>query len=349
MKIPGLSIALKIAGILIGSWLLIHGLALFGIFLALAYPLWWIISPKKTICIACRVQKNSGYCSYCHEPIKPRSLYPKNLRSAILNAITILLLSLFSILVVYVEARVIQNLVKKTEVQSVVFTIPDKGQYKIGEVFPMDIEISNVHKPVNAIRADLQFDPERLEVVTISTEDSFADVFIQKEFDNEKGFARLTGGLPNPGFSGEKGIFGTIYFKAKKAGLTEVKFLPTSLVLANDGHGTNILKEPGSVTYLILPETIDEYESKEQEVLLNPLVLGTHTKRSDQLHLYGNEPKSKVLGDNTQYQPDNNPLANIENQQTTSPSLKTRVIDAFHSVLNALHKIDAFILNVWNL
>ena len=90
--------------------------------------------------------------------------------------------------------------------------------------------------PINAIQADLGFNPEKVEVVDISTQNSFANIFIQKEINNETGYARLTGGLPNPGFFSDRGIFGTVFFRGKQPGVVKIDFLPSSMVLANDGR-----------------------------------------------------------------------------------------------------------------
>src|SRR6185437_8354598 len=61
----------------------------------------------------------------------------------------------------------------------------------------------------------LGFNPAKVEVVGVSTQDSFAKIFIQKTIDNTSGYVRLTGGIPNPGWAGTNGLFETIYLKAK--------------------------------------------------------------------------------------------------------------------------------------
>jgi len=48
-KLPIMSLILIIPFI-IASWLLVHVLTIFGIFLAVAYPLWWIFAPSQTVC-----------------------------------------------------------------------------------------------------------------------------------------------------------------------------------------------------------------------------------------------------------------------------------------------------------
>ena len=185
-----------------------------------------------------------------------------------------------SILVVVIAASGIHFLAVFLSPKTATFVIPDKSQYKIGEIFPMKMEIRNIKTSVNAVQTDIGFDSKRVEIVDISTKDSFANVFIQKEINNNDGWARLTGGLPNPGyFSDSGGLFATVYFKAKSAGLTEIKFLPSSLVLANDGKGTNVLKDFPSASYLIVPEKISkEEEDKQKKLLSDTSVLGASTQ-----------------------------------------------------------------------
>ena len=161
------------------------------------------------------------------------------------------------------------------------FVIPPKGQHKLGEIFPMKIEVNNIKNSINAIQADLEFDPNKIEVVNISTKNSFANIFIQKDINNTEGYVRLTGGLPNPGWSEAHGLFGTVYFKAKQPGFVTIAYLSTSLVLANDGHGTNILKSRPSVSYLILPDKLSIDEEKTQtKFIFKENVLGASAQNN---------------------------------------------------------------------
>ncbi|MCL4415131.1 MAG: cohesin domain-containing protein [Actinobacteria bacterium] len=177
------------------------------------------------------------------------------------------------------------------------FAFPSKSQYKIGEIFNMEIKVSGMKKPINVVQVDLGFDPHKVEIVDISTKKSFANIFIQKEIDNNKGFARLTGGLPNPGFFGSEDVFSTVLLKGKSPGLAAIRFLPSSMVLANDGQGTNILKDFGTAYYLILPEKLSEKE-QDQQLVLKADVLGASTIKEDKQLLLFSEGE-KILGAET--------------------------------------------------
>ncbi len=309
------------------SFVLVHLLSFLGIFLAIAYPVLWLIYPKSIPCLLCRAQKEGQQCVFCHQPVrKAEGVSPPSFLSALYNGATILGISLICLLVVLVEYRLISGQIIFAP-KTVAFVIPSKASYRLEEIFPMKIEITDLKVPINAVQADIGFDAERLEVVDISTEGSFATVFIQKEIDNKIGYARLAGGLPNPGFSGKTGIFGTVFFRGKNPGLAKVEFLPSSLVLANNGRGSNVLRQFGAVYYLILPERISEREKEEQESVIKPAVLGEETAET-QLTFYEEE---KILGQDHSLPP--------------APA-KTK-FEIAKSFLSLLVQVDRFILNFW--
>ena len=313
---------------IIASWFLVHLFAVLGVFLAIAYPIWWLFAPKQMVCFLCRVRKEGEYCPFCRKRLtKKEGIFPKTLSSAIYNGLLILVFSLLSVGVVFGESQLLFKLGFPATPKTVSFIIPAKGQYRLGEIFPMKIEITNIKTPVNAVQVDLAFDPTKLEIEDISTEGSFADIFIQKELNNEGGYARLTGGLPNPGFFSDRGVFGTAFFKSKAPGIVKIEFLPSSMVLANDGKGTNVLKDLTSVSYLILPEKISpEEEEMQKEITLQSAVLGETTGET-QMKLY---EETGVLG----------VKAGQEIQEKKEFSI-------YKIALDSLEKVDRFILEQW--
>jgi hypothetical protein len=261
--------------------------------------------------------------------VSKEELFPKTFKSIFFNSCIILILSIFSIGIVFGESKLLNKVGFPSTPKTVTFVIPSRSQYRLGEIFGVDVDIFGVKAAINTVQADLSFDPENLQILDISTADSFATVFIQKEMNNSIGYARLTGGLPNPGFGGNQGRFATFYFKGIKPGLARVAFLPTSLVLANDGGGTNVLKEYGTFSYLILPEKL----TSEEESLQKTVLLGSSTSPEDvmgvssdspQLHLY---QENSVLGVS-------DPSVKLPSQSPTS--------------LGLLSKIDAQVLNFWD-
>ena len=112
--------------------------------------------------------------------IKSEGNAPKTVYSAVLNALVILAFSLVSIGLVFIESNLLHNYGFSSLEKTASINLPASGEYKIGEVFPMNIEINAVKTPINVVKTDLQYDPRHIEVVDISTKDSFANIFIRK-------------------------------------------------------------------------------------------------------------------------------------------------------------------------
>ncbi len=328
LPIPGLGPILIIIFSIVLSWLLIHLLAIFGVLLVVAYPIWWLLAPKKIPCFFCRIKKEGQRCFSCRQIVhKADGLSPKTFHSVFINVALILIISFFCVAFVFAESRILFKLGFPLTPKTVSFIIPQKGQYRLDEIFPMKIEIVGIKVPINAVQADLGFEPQKLEVVDISTEDSFANIFVQKEISNEVGYARLTGGLPNPGFFADHGVFGTLFFRGKSPGIVKIEFLPSSMVLANDGRGTNILKDLASVSYLILPERISEEEAEMQKsISLKSIVLG-ETSEDVQMKFY---EEKEILGERV--------------GQEIQEEKKFNLTKIF---LEGLEKVDRLILTLW--
>lgn len=302
LDFPGFRLFFKPIAFFILSFLLVHFLSFFGFFCAVAYPIFWFLVPHRLPCFFCWTRNEGGYCHFCRRPaIRAEGLNPKDFVSVLFNSLLILTLSLVSLGTVFLESRILFKLGFPPTPKTVSFTIPPGREYRLGEIFPMKIEIAGIKTPINAIQSDISFDPGRMEVVEIDTRDSFAKIFIQKEINNEVGYARLSGGLPNPGYSGPVGTFGTIYLRGKIAGLAQVHFLPSSLVLANDGRGSNILRDMAEFSFLILPEKISPEESKLQEAILKVDVLG-EAKEGPQMRFY---QEGEVLGEEVSFEKPN--------------------------------------------
>ena len=328
-----LSITVKLLLLIILTYIFVHIFALLGIFISIGYLIWWLFYPKYSVCFSCRTKRVGEYCKLCNSTLTDSlSRYPKTLASAMINVIMILVVSLLSVFAIFIEYRVLTSIAQPVSPKTVSFVIPSDSQYRVGEIFPLKIQLTGIEVSINAIQADIGFDKERLEVVDISTKDSFATVFLQKEMNNELGYARLSGGLPNPGFNAPTGLFGTVYFKGKKAGLAQVYFLDTSLVLANDGKGTNVIKEFSVMPYLITPEELPLDEQEMQNTLILENVLGAEEeKNQNQILLFEENEQNNVLG-----------VEDTELGDAFDGVEKKTFLD---TILEILTKIDIFIID----
>lgn len=302
--------------VLIGSWIVVHFMALFGIFLVIAIPIFHLVFYPKIICFWCQIKHT-----------------PHTAKHSLIDSLLILFLTALSLPVVYLESRLIRVMIQPISNKTAEFVIPSKNQYKLREIFPLKIEIKGIKSPVNVIQADLSFDPKKIEVVDISTDESFAKFFVQKDINNTLGYTRLTGGVPNPGYSQDSGIFGTVYLRGISPGLVTVTYLDSSLALANDGKGTNILKNYPQTSYVILPELIPLEDQKMQEKLtIQKQVLGDESNQ-DTLTFYEYsqdlpKPYSDILGTETES------LAPTQSEQS--------------SLLDLLAKLDEKIISFWD-
>ncbi len=290
---PNLILLLKLLAFLVISFILVHFFAVFGFFCAVAYLIFWIIFPRASFCLFCQIKGVGGQCPVCRRRIHSGGpLYPRTLLSVLMNFGVLLLIFILCAVIVWAEGKIFWQLPFPLKRKTVQFTLPARNTFRIGEIFPMKIEIEGIEDPINLVRADILFENRVLEIVDFNTEDSFANILVQKEIDNDHGFARLVGGIPNPGFMKKSGIFGTVLFKGKSSGLGKVEFLSSSLVLANDGRATNLLKGVSETAFVIVPEKISKAEEKKQSLLIKPSILGERT--GTQMQFYD---ETKVLGE----------------------------------------------------
>lgn len=236
-------------------WLAPHLLIILWPFILLAYIIVYILFPKSSgvftfklwrriknkIVYALSEKKNALEIST--DKVQRTNVFIKNL-------LLILLLTFLSFIFLNFEASILSKLnLKKIERTALITT--QTGTHRVGEFFTLEVLIENIETPINAAQTDLTYDPKIIQAIDISTEESFAQIFLQKEIDNENGRVVISGGLPNPGFSGEGCKFATVLFMSVKEGETVLEFSDTSMVLANDGKGTNILKNVSSVPIVI--------------------------------------------------------------------------------------------------
>lgn len=114
--------------------------------------------------------------------------------------------------------------------------------YAVGQTFPVSVFVSTAGgESINAVSANISFNPDQLKIVSISKASSVINVWASEPtFSNQSGSADFEGIVLNPGYIGQNGSVATINFKAISSGMTTVSFGQAS-VLADDGAGTNVL------------------------------------------------------------------------------------------------------------
>jgi hypothetical protein len=140
---------------------------------------------------------------------------------------------------------------------------PSSGAYTVGNTFLVQVKVNSGGVAINAADGTIIFDPDKLEVVRISKEDSIFTLWVQEPtFSNSLGTINFAGGKPSPGFIGAAGTIFNIYFRGKTSGSTNLTFASGS-VLADDGKGTNILGSFGSGVYNLTAKGIETIPPEE--------------------------------------------------------------------------------------
>lgn len=126
---------------------------------------------------------------------------------------------------------------------------PASGSFTVGGTFNISIIVNTSKKAINAVKADIKFPPQKLQVVNPSAGTSFISIWVdQLTYSNTAGTISFQGGVPNPGITTDAGVVSTITFRATSPGQAKLTFVDTSKVLANDGQGTNLLTSRGDAT-----------------------------------------------------------------------------------------------------
>lgn len=114
-------------------------------------------------------------------------------------------------------------------------------QLNEGQSFPIELHVKTGREDINAVGSEIDFNPKLLEVVTMTTEQSFCTLYTENSFDNMKGTVKVSCGTPHPGFSGDSSIV-KITFRPRTGGSMKLTMnAEKSQILADDGKGTNLV------------------------------------------------------------------------------------------------------------
>lgn len=154
---------------------------------------------------------------------------------------------------------------EKAQAASLYFS-PSLKSISKGSIFSVGVYVSSVDQSINAVSGTVNFSSDNLEVVSLSKTGSIINFWVQEpSFSNSTGNVSFEGIILNPGFKGEGGKILEISLKAKSIGVANLIF-SNGAVLANDGQGTNILKETKSAR-IEISETKTEISSLNETIL----------------------------------------------------------------------------------
>lgn len=122
----------------------------------------------------------------------------------------------------------------------------------VGQTATLELRLHTVTNATNAIGLVMNYDPKILDLVKLTTDQSFCSFYTENSFDTIKGEVRLSCGTPSPGFTGDSVLL-DLSFRGKEVGSTTLHFdNKQTMVLANDGKGTNILSTPPHLTLNVI-------------------------------------------------------------------------------------------------
>lgn len=120
----------------------------------------------------------------------------------------------------------------------------DNNNLSDGAVFPVRVNVRSDAEEANLFAVLLKFPPQNLEVVKVATDSGLITKWVELDFDNLTGTAKLTGAVPNPGLKTSKNqtfTMATLFFRAKGSAKTAVTFASAAIYRNLDNQ--NILKE----------------------------------------------------------------------------------------------------------
>lgn len=135
------------------------------------------------------------------------------------------------------------NKIGNIKTKPAIFKISGKNEIEVNSQASFDFIVNTNNQEVNAVALEVNFDPQKLEVVNVNTSQSFCQFYPENKFNNNLGTIAIQCGAPNPGFKGENKI-AQIHFYTKNIGQTNLEIKDSSMILLNNGRGTNVFSEP---------------------------------------------------------------------------------------------------------
>lgn len=132
---------------------------------------------------------------------------------------------------------------------------PATGSFVLGSTFDVSLMLNTEGAAVNTIAVELRFPPNKLQIANPSLGKSIVQVWAtQPIFSNQEGHIYFVGGIPSPGITTSQGIVQSLTFRVVAPGEATISFGDETQVLANDGLGTNVLKQTSPARFnFILP------------------------------------------------------------------------------------------------
>ncbi len=150
---------------------------------------------------------------------------------------------------------------------AILYLEPGQGNYYREDVFIIEVKIDTGGEDINAVKVNLTFSQNVLEVEDFMKGDSILKLWPEEPiFSNQAGTIYFMGGIPG-GYQGENGILGKIILKARSGGEGTLQIKKDSQVLLNDGFGSPAELEIKEGIFNILPEKLEVPKNEREEEL----------------------------------------------------------------------------------
>ena len=133
---------------------------------------------------------------------------------------------------------------------------PAAGSFILGSTFDISVVLNTDGMPINTVEVELNFPPDKLQIANPSLGKSIVEIWASPPtYSNQQGRIYFVGGITAPGINTSEGIVQSFTFRVIAPGDAQISFgKKNTSVLANDGLGTNVLKQTSPAAFrLILP------------------------------------------------------------------------------------------------
>ena len=111
-----------------------------------------------------------------------------------------------------------------------------------GDLLTLDLVVDPSGEEINTVSTEILFPADKLSLTSLSKDESFCSFFVEENIDNNLGKIKISCIAPYPGTDKLSKVV-SLTFKKHQSGSADLKLGDDSLVLANDGYGTNVLKD----------------------------------------------------------------------------------------------------------
>ena len=130
---------------------------------------------------------------------------------------------------------------------------PAAGSFVVGSTFDISVIMNTDAVPVNTIEVELNFPPDKLQIVNPSLGRSIVQIWASPPtFSNQEGRIYFIGGIPSPGINISEGVVQSFTFRVTAPGDAKISFGKNISILANDGFGTNVLKQTSPAVFSLV-------------------------------------------------------------------------------------------------